>query len=55
MEPKIVQIAIDSSEEPSMGFIFGLGEDSRVYKWNFHTTKWELAVRKEKTSTAPSP
>lgn len=39
----IKQIAIDSSETPSIGFLFGLGDDNKVYKWDLRTAEWVLA------------
>jgi hypothetical protein len=40
----IRQIAIDNAETPcGLGFIFGLGDDNKVYVWSLATTEWKLA------------
>lgn len=45
MKPHITQIAVDSDPR-SAAKVLGLGEDGKVYFWNWETEEWQLATRK---------
>lgn len=40
---KIIQIIRLKNPDPAFyGMVLGLGEDSKVYLWNYNSSKWTL-------------